>query len=185
VRTGTAVARVTENGVETNRGAIASKTVIWSGGVQAYDMTLAAAKPLGRDEKTRRISVSSLLSIPVYPEVYVVGDQALIPNLKTGKPYGMRAQHATEEGRHAARNILLRIRGYAQEAFLYRERGTILSLGRGGALADIWGMRFSGFLARVIYRAAYLKAIVGTRAKLRTALEWCLNFFTPRDISKI
>ncbi|GMU74335.1 MAG: NADH dehydrogenase [Candidatus Campbellbacteria bacterium] len=185
VRTGVGVEQVTENGVALDTGFLDSKTVIWCAGVSAVPTRIEAKKPITRDEKLGRIAVTRFLNTGSYPNLFIVGDQALVMNVQTDRPYGMRAQFATEEGKCAAHNIIASIRGRNLEQFSWTDRGTIISLGKSGALADIDGFHFSGFLARIIYRVAYLYAISGVRAKLRTALEWSLNLFTPRDISKI
>lgn len=68
--------------------------------------------------------------------------------------------------------------------FKWQDRGFIVSLGRGGALAQAYGLKISGPLAWWLYRTAYLFKLVGARAKLKTAFDWTMNLFLPRDISK-
>ncbi|MDO8621754.1 MAG: NAD(P)/FAD-dependent oxidoreductase, partial [bacterium] len=101
------------------------------------------------------------------------------------QPYPMRAQFAIREGTVAAGNIVQTIAGNPLQPFQWRDRGFLLSLGQGGALGIAFGVRWSGPFAWWLYRTAYLTQIIGIRAKLRTALEWTLNLFSPRDLSKL
>lgn len=181
---GTSVTEAHEHGIKTTKGHIDADTVIWAAGVTPREIDIAAARKPLRDEKTGRIKVTKHLSIPEYPEVCVVGDYAWIPN-EEGGSYPMRAQFAKEEGDVAAENLVRRFCGEPLRSFCYRERGFIVSLGKGGALAKIFGVRFSGPLAWFMYRHAYFTALVGWRAKVRTGVEWFLNLFLPRDISKV
>jgi NADH dehydrogenase len=185
IMTSTSVLEVTENGVKTDKGFIEAQTVIWCAGVHARELPITATQGLMRDEKNHRITVTPELSLPKYPEAYVVGDHALILNATTGHPYDMRAQFAVRQGRTAARNIIAAVRGGRREPFVWQEKGFIISLGKRGALAEVYGFKFSGFFAWVIFHGAYLEGIIGVRATLRTALEWFLNLCTPRDISRV
>ncbi|TSC73207.1 MAG: NADH dehydrogenase, partial [Parcubacteria group bacterium Gr01-1014_70] len=85
----------------------------------------------------------------------------------------------------AADNIVRMMQKKPLKEFFWRDMGFLVSVGKGTALAEVFGIQFSGVIAWIIYRVAYLMKIVGTRAKLRTALEWTLNTFLPRDISKL
>jgi NADH dehydrogenase len=181
---GTEVRGVTRAGVETPNGILKSATVIWAAGVRARTIKMLHLKPIERDLLSNRLRVTETLSLPSYKSVFVVGDQAYIENKDNLQPYPMRAQFAVREGKVVGKNIAHSVRGEALEAFEFKERGFIISIGKRGALAQIFGMHFSGFLAWVIYRGAYLFAIIGARAKFRTGLEWMLNIFLPRDISK-
>ena len=72
-----------------------------------------------------------------------------------------------------------------QKPFAWREQGFIISLGKGGAFAQIFNLKLSGPIAWFMYRTVYLLKTIGWRSKLRMALEWTLNIFLPRDISKL
>lgn len=181
----TSVEKVTEIGVETTSGPVIAQTVIWCAGVHANTVTMHTTSPLEREDWSHRIAVAPTLSIEQHPEVYVVGDSAKAIDPITSKPYGMRAQFAVRQGEHAAQNILAKLRGEDETPFAWKEQGFIISLGQGSGIAKIGPMRFSGWLAWVIYHAAYIRSLVGMRAKLRTLLEWILNAFSKRDFSKI
>ncbi len=177
--------KIIPEGITTNKGFFASRTVLWCAGIVSTSLPMSSAQTIPIDERTKRIIVTPELFVETKPDIFVVGDQAEIVNPKTGKPYGMRAQFAVREGRTAARNIIARLRGKRLSSFSWQEHGIILSLGRGGALAKVFGFKFSGFIAWLIFHTAYLTALVGVRAKCRTALEWVLDLFSPRDFSKV
>ena len=176
---------VTPEGVATDRGFVFGKTVIWAAGVRARDVEVHSTRTVERERATNRIRVDDHLTVPGYPNVFVVGDQAWACDRERREPYPMRAQFAVREGKHVARSIVRLLDGRLLERFSFREKGFIISLGRGGALARLFGIRFSGPLAWVAYRLAYLSSMVGWRTRLRTALEWMLNMFLPRDIAKL
>lgn len=181
----TTVEKVTEIGVETTSGPVLAQTVIWCAGVHANTVTMHTTTPLEREDWSHRIGVLPTLALEAHPEVYVVGDSAKVLDPATSKPYGMRAQFAVRQGEHAARNIIAKLRGEDETPFVWKEQGFIISLGQGSGIAKIGPMRFSGWLAWVIYHAAYIRSLVGMRAKMRTLLEWILNAFSKRDFSRL
>ncbi|MCR4274832.1 MAG: FAD-dependent oxidoreductase [Candidatus Campbellbacteria bacterium] len=179
----THVEKVTAQGVATHGALIPSTLTIWTAGVKASEVAWLPAGAVVVDERSRRIPVDGILRLSQYSDVYVLGDQALVRS--TACQYPMRAQIAMKQGIATARNIVRTIRGETVVPFEWDDKGFILSLGEGGAVAEVRGVRFSGPLAWWVYRTAYLFTLVGIRAKLRTALEWTINLFTKRDISRI
>lgn len=162
-----------------------TKSVIWSGGVRARTLAITGERELAYDDRSNRIRVTPELYIPEYDNVYVAGDMAWVESTEAGVPYPMRAQFATREGQLVGRNIARKIRGHAQEIFEWNEQGFIISLGAAGAFAEVFGIKLSGFPARVVYRAAYVLKTIGVRSKWRMASDWIMNTFLPRDISKL
>jgi len=181
----TAVEEVTEDGVQTDHAFIPAGMVLWSAGVKARSVLMIGEKNIEKEEKMERIKVGATLQIPAYKNVFVIGDQAFVCNTNKSQAYPMRAQFAVREGRTVGENIAQLIYDRPLREFRWQEKGMIVSLGKGGALAEIFGMRFSGPAAWLIYRGAYLSSLLGWRARLRTALEWTLNMFLPRDVSKL
>jgi NADH dehydrogenase len=178
------VNEVSKDGVKTPETMLPSTMTIWTAGVKAVEIEW---RPEGRvlpDERSRRLPVTHTLSMQSFPDVYVLGDQALA--CAETCPYPMRAQIAAKQGEATGANILRKLRGQEQQTFAWRDKGFILSLGEGGGVAELLGkLHFSGFIAWAIYRIAYLNALVGGRAKLRTALEWLINLFKARDMGKV
>jgi len=85
----------------------------------------------------------------------------------------------------ASQNIIRTMDDRPLRVYHCNDKGFIVSLGKGGSLAYVFGLKFSGPFAWWLYRTAYLTQIVGTKAKLRTVLEWTLNLFYPRDITRL
>src|SRR3989344_74850 len=181
----TSVSEVTDYGVKTDHGFIPAETVIWAAGVKARALTTRAVKQIEREARTGRIKVNEFLQVPSYPDVFVVGDQAWAADAEDGQAYPMRAVFAVAQGRHTGRNIARRIAGRPLVRFYYADKGFIMSLGKHGALARVFGVKLSGFPAWFVYRLAYIDKAVGWRAKLHLLIEWTLNVFVPRDISKL
>lgn len=181
----TEATEITDDRVETSVGPVASKTVIWCAGVHADVVPLRTSSQISFEDWSHRIQVMPTLAIEAHPDVYVIGDSACVTDPATNKPYGMRAQFAVRQGEHVARNIVAKLRGKPQTPFLWKEQGFIVSLGQGKGIAKIGPLRFSGWIAWLIYHIAYLRSLVGFRAKLRTLLEWTFNIFGKRDFSRV
>lgn len=179
----TSVTEVKPDGVETTNGFVKAGTVIWTAGVKARGVAFDD-QHINIDDRTKRMQVNGHLHLPRHKSIFVVGDQAWTEQ-EEGVPYPMRAQFAVRQGQTAARNIVAQINGKEPEEFEFKEKGMIISIGTGGSLAKVGNIKFSGPFGWFIYRVVYLMGIVGWRAKLRAGLEWGLNLFLPRDISKL
>ena len=181
----TSVTGVTANGVDTDKGFVHAHTVIWSAGVRARSLDFTHTKDIAFEDRTRRLKVDRSLHLVSYDTAFVIGDQAWVCDIESGQPYPMRAQFASREGSMAAKNIAHHLRGEKLEPFHWKDRGFIVSLGKGGGLASAFGIKFTGVFAWFVYRTVYLMSLISWRSRLRTALEWTLNIFLPRDISKL
>ena len=181
---GAPLSHISSEGIRIGEEFVPAGTVIWTAGVQAREVEIISKKRFLRDTKSRRIKVNEFLQVPSYPHLFVAGDQAWMETKEGGQPYPMRAQFAVREGEVAAENIARLMKKKPLKEFFWRDRGFLISVGKGNALAEVFGVQFSGVFAWILYRVAYLLKIVGLRAKFRTALEWILNTFLPRDISK-
>ncbi len=158
---------------------IPTRTLIWTAGIAPNP--LLAILPCPKDEKGR-IVVEETLEVPGYPGVWALGDLAHIPDPKTGLPYPPTAQHAVREAKVVAQNIAASIRGGAKQPFRYSPLGVLAGLGRRSAIAEILGVKFSGFFAWWLWRTIYLFKLPGLERKVRVALDWTLDLFFPRDI---
>lgn len=180
----TSVERIQDDGVQTTKGFIHSHSIIWTAGIQARQIPMVHDREIESDERSKRIKVSNHLHIDKYPEVFVIGDQAWVYDKEHEQGYPQRAQFAVREGVIAGRNIIHMINEEKLEEFHWKDQGFIISLGKGGALADIYGVKISGFFAWWLYRTAYISKLIGWRTKIRAIVDWTLNLFLPRDISK-
>ena len=125
------------------------------------------------------------LEVPDYPGVWAVGDCAWILDAKTGEPCPPTAQHATREARCLAENIAGTIRSTSRKAFAFSALGKMGSLGHRSAVAEVFGMPLSGFLAWWLWRTVYLLKLPGLDRKLRVATDWTLDLLLPPDIVQL
>ena len=177
VRTGCRVTAIDKDGVSyTTAGGeqrLAARTVIWSAGV--------AASPLGKSlgvetDRAGRVPVGPDLSIPGHPEVYVVGDLASASS--DGKPVPGVSPAAKQMGRTAARNILLRMKGKPPQAFRYKDYGSLATIGRGSAVAQVGKVKFSGLAAWLFWLFVHVYFLIGFRSRLMVLTDWAWAYFT-------
>jgi NADH dehydrogenase len=95
------------------------------------------------------------------------------------------AQVAEQEAKNVAKNIYLSITDKNLEPFVYRHRGTMISLGRWMAMGEISGFVFGGCITWWVWRTLYLSKLISLRKKVKVALDWTINIFSPRDISEL
>jgi NADH dehydrogenase len=116
--------------------------------------------------------------------VWALGDCAAIPG-PDGRPYPALAQHTVREGRHLARNIKGAIEGRVPSPFMFRTLGTMASLGHTRAVARVFGVRLSGFIAWWLRRTYYLFQMPRWDRRIRIALDWTVALFFRPDITRI
>jgi NADH dehydrogenase len=121
-----------------------------------------------------RVAVLPSLQIPGRPEVYVVGDLAYMED--RGRPLPMIAPVAIQEGVAAAQNILRQIGGQPPLPFRYRDRGTLVTIGRNAAVAHVWGRSFTGFPAWVLWLGVHLVNLIGFRNRLLVLVNWAWDY---------
>jgi NADH dehydrogenase len=114
--------------------------------------------------------------------VWSLGDCAVVPNLKTGKPHPPTAQHAIRQGRRLARNIIATIRSQPLKPFKFTTLGQLASLGHRTGVANILGFNFSGFVAWWMWRTIYLSKLPRFEKKCRVALDWTLDLVFSKDL---
>ena len=114
-----------------------------------------------------------------------VGDCALIMDAGTGEASPPTAQHAVREGRCAAENIAATLRRGARRTFAFKAVGKMGSLGHRSAVAEVFGLKLSGFLAWWLWRTVYLMKLPGLDRKIRVAVDWTLDLLLPSDIVQL
>jgi NADH:ubiquinone reductase (H+-translocating) len=183
VRTGVMVTDVDANGVtlKTNSGTerLPSHTVIWAAGVSASDFGRQLAQRTGAEtDKPGRIKVNPDLTIPNYPDIFVVGDLAAASDQK-GKPLPGVAQVAMQGGAYAAKTIVKRIKGErAIPPFHYFDKGDLAVIGRAAAVANIFGVHLSGFLAWLVWVFIHLMYIVEFQSRIVVFVQWAFLYLT-------
>lgn len=174
VRTRASVTRVTADAVWLGVEQIRARTVLWAAGVAAAPL----ARTLGVElDRSGRVPVEPDLSIPGHPEVFVIGDMSLCRDGKGTQLPGL-APVAIQQGRHAADNVLRRLRGRPTRPFRYRDRGTMATIGRAKAVAVIGGVKLSGLVAWLAWLFVHIMFLIGFRNRLLVLFEWAWAYVT-------
>ncbi len=172
VRTGAKVTAIDAGGVCIGDERIVARTVLWAAGVNA--------SPLGRSlgvptDRAGRVRVEPDLSLAGHPEVFVAGD--LMSAQSDGQPVPGVAPAAIQAGRCAARNVLLRVRGETTQAFRYRDKGSLATIGRAAAVGQIGKLHFSGFVAWWLWWTIHIAYLIGFRNRIVCMLGWAWQYF--------
>lgn len=177
VQLGAMVTDVDANGLtvkdtDGNERRIRAATKIWAAGVQASPLARQLGDQSGADvDRAGRVTVQQDLTLPGHPEVHVVGDMMALDKLP-----GV-AQVAIQGGRYAAEAIQRRIDGRPpQGPFRYFDKGSMATISRFSAVADIGKLKFEGFVAWVLWLVVHLMYIVGFKSRVTTVLHWLVSF---------
>lgn len=173
VRTGTHVTAIDEGGVSIGGERVEARTVFWAAGVAASPLARSLGVPLDR---AGRVPVQPDLTIPGHAEIQVIGDLAVI--YQGGKLVPGIAPAAIQEGRHAARNIIRSIGGLPSLAFRYRDKGSLATIGRAAAVADLGRVKLSGWIAWVAWLVVHIFFLIGFRNRLLVLIEWSWSYVT-------
>jgi len=173
VKVGTKVVAVTPEGVQLESGLIRARTVIWAAGNAASPL----AKQLGETDRQGRIIVNEDLSVPGHAEIFAIGDVANFSH-QGGKPLPGIAPFAMQTGEQAARNILARALGSPTKTFKYWDKGSMATIGRNKAIADLKVVKLSGFLAWLSWLLIHLLFIVELRNRILIFFQWAWSYIT-------
>ena len=169
VITGGLVTQVDDQSVSVGEMKIATRTVLWAAGVQGSPLARTLGVPLDR---AGRVAVSPDLTLPGHPEVFVIGDLAAFEKVPGVAPA------AIQEGKHAARNIMLAIAGKPMRPFHYWDKGSLATIGRAAAVADFGRVHISGFAAWFSWLAVHIFFLIGFRNRLLVILQWAWAYLT-------
>jgi NADH dehydrogenase len=122
-----------------------------------------------------RVQVAPTLQLPQRPEVFVLGDAAYLLH-GDGQPLPMLSTVAVQQGKVTARNIQRIINGKRPEPFRYKDPGLLATIGRNAAVARIWGMSFSGFIAWVIWVFLHIYRLIGFRNRILVFVNWAWDY---------
>ena len=148
-------------------------TLIWTAGVRSAKIT----DSLGVQQAAAgRVRVEPTLQLPQHPEVFVIGDAAYVEDEK-GQPLPMLATVAQQQAKTAARNLQKILRREKLEPFRYKDPGLLATIGRNAAVARIWGLSFSGFIAWVIWVGLHIFRLIGFRNRLVVLINWAWDYF--------
>lgn len=178
----TGVKEVKSEGVVlTDDSLLQVRHVIWTAGVKPNAPSFISPVPL---DKGGRIIVNPFLQIEEFKNVFVIGDTASLASGVEGRPLPMLAQVAVKQGLHTGYNIMRLLKDSKLSPFSYKSKGALVSLGQWSAVADIFGIRFGGALAWFIWRTVYLFKFLSGSKRIKIVVDWTLNIFYPRDITK-
>jgi NADH:quinone reductase (non-electrogenic) len=186
VRTSTLVKNMRESEVELGNGeVIRAGNIIWAAGVSATPITGKLGVEL---DKAGRVKVNADLSVPGHPEIFAIGDLALVLG-KDGKPVPGICPAAMQMGRYVARAIECDLESAAKRAalppFKYWDKGTMATIGRSAAVAWIGRIRISGFFAWLAWLFVHLIFLIGFRNRLAVLLQWTYSYFTYKRGARI
>jgi NADH:ubiquinone reductase (H+-translocating) len=159
---------------------IPTRTVVWAAGVVASPLAGLLAERAGAEtDRAGRIIVEPGLSLPGHPEVLAIGDMVSVrePSGEVTVFPGV-APVAMQMGRHAARAIRARIGGHDPKPFRYIDKGNLATIGRARAVADIKGLRLSGFIAWWTWLVVHLWYLIGFQNRLLVVIRWSFSFWT-------
>lgn len=150
----------------------------------------ALVEALGLDMKWGRIKTDRFMRVPGRDGLWALGDAALIPMVdEPGEDpahYATQtAQFAVREGKQLAANIVAKLDGKELKPFAYTSKGSLASLGMSKAIADVYGIKLSGFFAWLLWRGFYLSFLPGFTARFRVGMNWLLNSVMPPNIVQI
>jgi NADH dehydrogenase len=156
---------------------IAARTVLWAAGVQASPLGKVLADRTGvKLDRAGRVPVGSDLSLAGHPEILVIGDLAQF--LQNGKQLPGVASTAMQQGRYAARLVEHRLRNQPTPPFRYHDKGSLATIGRNSAVANIGPFKFSGALAWFIWLFVHILYIVEFENRLLIVVQWAYDYFT-------
>jgi len=158
---------------------IPSRTFVWTAGNKPSPILATLGVPLN---KRGQLELDTELRVIGVPGIWAAGDCAQIPDVTTGAFCPPTAQHALREGKLAGYNVAASLKGKPIKTFQYKSVGSLAALGHQLAVAEVMGVRFSGFFAWLMWRAIYLMKLPTLQKQLRVGLDWLLDVFFPPDI---
>jgi NADH dehydrogenase len=184
----TRVTGIDRCGVSMGDRRLDAATVIWAAGVAASSLAQSLGVPLDR---VGRVPVEPDLYLAGHPELYVIGDLALLNDVD-GTPLPGVAPVAQQQARHAARNIVRRIEGQPLRPFVYRDPGVMATIGRAAAIARIGRVHLSGLSGWLVWLFVHIMNLVGFRNRLMVLIQWAgayvsyqrsVRLITGRDVA--
>jgi NADH dehydrogenase len=165
----------------TDGNTIPASTLIWTAGVKPSPVIAR----LPCEKERGRLLVSEYLAVTGVPGLWAAGDCAAVPVFNTEKFHPPTAQHGLREGLVAAKNIAAVILDRPLKPFTFTTLGQLATIGRRKGVAMVFGIKFSGFIAWVLWRTVYLMKLPRLPKKLRVMVAWTLDLLFARDIEQM
>jgi NADH:ubiquinone reductase (H+-translocating) len=182
---GCTVVDVDESGVtmkdaggETRR--VGARTVVWAAGVTASSLASRLAELTGAErDRAGRVTVEADLTLPGHPEVFALGDMVRVRGRDgSAITFPGVAPVAMQQGRYAARVVRARLEGRTERPFRYLDKGNLATIGRSAAVADIKGVKLSGFIAWITWLLVHLWYLVGFENRILVFIRWANSYAT-------
>jgi NADH dehydrogenase len=161
--------------------AIRTKTLIWTAGVTPVNTIKRSMLKTDRG----KVIINEYLEVEGFPNVFAIGDCALFLNSETKRPFPPTAQIAEAQAKTAAKNLKAVIKNSEKEKFEFHSKGQMAIIGKRSGIATFLGINISGFWAWLIWRNVYLSKIPTLDKKIRVFLDWTIDLFFDRDISRL
>lgn len=180
VRTNALATAIDADGVTVGEARIPSRTVMWAAGVAASPLARSLGAPL---DGVGRVLVQPDLSVPGHPEAFVVGDLAHIE--QDGQLLPGVAQVAIQSARCAARNIARTIDERPRATFHYRDKGSMATIGKAAAVADLGFAKLSGFFAWLAWAVIHVLFLIGFKNRVIVMVQWAWGYFSQDRGSRL
>ena len=174
VITNAVVTDVDETEVRMGERGIFTRTILWGAGVQASPLAQSLGVPLDR---AGRVLVEPDLTIPGHKDVFVLGDLAAVEQHDGSFVPGV-APAAIQEGQHTAMNLERAVEGQPLRAFKYNDKGSLATIGRAAAVADLGRLHFGGFFAWMAWLLIHVFFLIGFRNRFLVITQWAWAYFT-------
>ncbi|HZL29782.1 MAG TPA: NAD(P)/FAD-dependent oxidoreductase [Pseudolabrys sp.] len=175
IMTDTMVTKCDADGVDLNSGRLDAATIIWAAGVTASP---AAAWLDAEADRAGRVKVNPDLSVPVHPDIFVIGDSAAVTD-KNGKPVPGVAPAAKQMGQYVGRMIAARIAGREHnKPFRYLDLGDLATIGRHAAVVSFGPLRLRGFIGWLFWSVVHIYFLIGLRNRFTVAFSWLWSYLT-------
>ncbi|MGI4729314.1 MAG: NAD(P)/FAD-dependent oxidoreductase [Janthinobacterium lividum] len=161
---------------------IRTKNVIWAAGVKGK---VPAGFSPGALTKGNRVQVDATNKVHDYQNVYVIGDAAAMISLEFPQGHPGVAPAAIQQGQHLGKNLIRIIKGEAAEPFVYKDKGSLATIGRNEAVADLGKIHLKGFFAWLIWIFVHLMSLVGFTNRLIIFLSWASSYLTYNGGSRL
>lgn len=170
----TPVTDIEKNKIHFKEGFIKTPNIIWAAGVS----TSPLVDSLGvEQDRSGRVKVNQDLSVPQYPEIFVIGDAAYLED-ESGNPLPALAPVALQQGKFVGDQILKAGKSADTSVFTYKDKGMMATVGRAKAVADIHGLKLSGFPAWFMWSFVHILFLLCFHNKIRVFIEWMWYYFT-------
>lgn len=168
------VTDVTDEGVTAGDMKILTPNIIWAAGVESSPLLKSLSV---EQDQMGRILVNDDLSIDAYSGIFVIGDAAHVKNSE-GEPLPALAPVALQQGKYVGKKIKSFLSGTEMKPFRYTDKGSMATIGRAKAVADIRGFKFSGLAAWLLWSLIHIFFLIGFRNRFRVFAEWVWHYIT-------